>query len=247
MEIQQEIAVGDGVHAVARYAAETKLARHKFAVKRIRQPRQRAAAKRHHIRPRMRLPKALRVAPQHLKVGEQVMREENGLRALHMGIAGHYHSRVGVRLRHKRLSQRVNRAQYAIDSLLGEHPHIERNLVVARARGVELSRGVAYLLKQAALHIHMDVFQLRTPGKCAGFNLFADFGKAALYGARIGGGDNALLGKHPRMRDGAGDVLAIQPAVVVNGYGVGGDDLLHRTRPSFRLAPRDFLLPENAA
>ena len=112
---------------------------------------------------------------------------------------------------------------------------------------MQLASAIAYLLKQAALYIHMNVFQLRPPGERAGFDLFADFGKPLLYGAGVGVGDNALLGEHPRVGDGAGDVLPIQPAVVVNGYGVGGDDLLHRTRLSFRLARRGSWSPGTAA
>jgi hypothetical protein len=89
-----EIAVAHGVHGILRelnLAAgvhEAEQLGDERAVERQRGTGNRAAAERADVHARVAVPEALAIAFEHLDVGEQMVREINGLRALQMRVAG---------------------------------------------------------------------------------------------------------------------------------------------------------------
>ena len=87
------------------------------------------------------------------------MAERHGLRGLQMGEAGH----DGAGMLHRPLDQRVleggQRRIGLIDDVADIEAEIGRDLVVARARGVQPSGGRPDQFAKPALDVHMDVFE----------------------------------------------------------------------------------------
>ena len=75
-------------------------------------------------------------------------------------------------------------------------------------------------VSQPAFNVHVQVFEGRIPGEIAPLDFFLHRGKAVDYRVGVVLGNDALLGKHRRVGLGAGDVLPVEPAVVVYGDGV---------------------------
>ena len=73
-EIEGEIAIGGYVHAVGRERLEAQVARHGFAIERKAAAGQRARPERHHVHAAAGFGEALRIAREHLEIGQQVMR-----------------------------------------------------------------------------------------------------------------------------------------------------------------------------
>ena len=96
---------------------------------------------------------------------------------------------------------------------------------------MELAGGGADDFIEALFDVHMDVFELRAPGKSAGFDLLADAAKPVDDEIGLAGGDDSLSGKHPRVGDRAGDILSVEPTVVVDGDGIIGGRIHGREGP----------------
>ena len=89
----------------------------------------------------MTIPEPLAIAFEHLDVGEQVMREIDGLRALQMRVAGDDDVGVVFAEGDERALQADDLAEQRGDFIAQPEPHVERDLVVARAGGVEFRAG----------------------------------------------------------------------------------------------------------
>ena len=109
---------------------------------------------------------------------------------------------------------------YRNDRLFGVEPQVQCHLVVPRPGRVQPSRRRADELVEAALDVHMQVFQGRVPGEF----LFPDLLLYRLQTlADLGGvfaGDDALLGQHLGVGHRPGDVLLVQAPVIIDGNGV---------------------------
>ena len=102
--------------------------------------------------------KPARVAPEHPEVREQVMREVHRLGALQVRVAGHRPVEVTVaRAARGRSASRCSGLERLQRVRAGEHRHVGRDLVVARARRVQLAADRADDLGQPALDGHVDV------------------------------------------------------------------------------------------
>ena len=115
---------------------------------------------------------ALPVALEHLDVGEQVMREQHRLRRLQMRVAGH--DDVGVCRGERgqaRAAGRCSSVEDAADLVAQVQAQVERHLVVAAARRVQLAAGRADLLDQPPLDGHVDVLVGRARLKRAALEL----------------------------------------------------------------------------
>ncbi len=88
-----------------------------------------------------------------------MMAEGHGLRGLQMGEARHHGSGMLQRAVDQRLLERGQRRVRLVDGVADVEPEIGRDLVVARARGVQPARGGADQLGQPRLDIHMDVLE----------------------------------------------------------------------------------------
>ena len=104
------------------------------------------------------------------------MAEGHGLADLQMGEAGHDRDRHALGLLDQRRLQigQICRSSASIASRTQERKS-SRDLVVARAGGVQPSRRGADQLGQPRLDIHVDVFELRAEGEAAALDLAREF------------------------------------------------------------------------
>jgi len=107
------------------------------------------------------------------------------------------------------------------DRISRKEPDIERHLVVAAARGMQFFPHVTDLLNQAGFDINMNVFQFRFELESALGDLFPDAAQARYDFITFGGRDDALFGQHAGVRDAAGDIIRIQPPIIMDRRAVG--------------------------
>ncbi len=93
-QVEQEVAVADGVHRVLAHRREAEARRHVLAVERVRRAGERRAAERQHVGGVVRVAQAREVAAEHLRVGEQVVAEQHRLRLLQVRVAGHHRAEM---------------------------------------------------------------------------------------------------------------------------------------------------------
>ncbi len=155
-----EVPVGHRVQGIGRGPIEAqRLGRH-LAVDGKGRAGQGGGAQGALVHPRARVGEAAGVAAEHLHIGHQVVAECHRLGRLQVGEARHERVGVGGRA----VDQGALKSAKAADRLFAgaAHPEakIERHLVIARASGVQPSRGVSDQLGQPRLDVHVDVFEL---------------------------------------------------------------------------------------
>jgi len=146
------------------------------------------------------------------------MGEINRLGALQMSVAGDEH--VGVlpaHLHERRLQTADGKAQFH-DFLAQPQPHVQRDLIVARAAGVELGPG-RLAAGQGVLNVHVDILQILAPDEFAGDDFPGDGGEALFDGARLAGVEHADFFQHGGMGQRAEDVVFPEPPVKGDGLG----------------------------
>ena len=159
------------------------------------------------------------VAGEHFDVGEQMVRQQDGLRVLHVGETGHDRALVFVGLLHQRGLKRADLLHQVVDLVAQIQPDVERDLVVAAAGGVNTRALGAERFGQRRLDVHVDVFQLDLELHFAfGDPAFQD-GKLAADG--VGGflRNDPGRAEHGGMRHAAGDVVLVEAFVVGDGLG----------------------------
>jgi len=130
-ELHTEIAVGHAVEAVFADGGEAELLRLKDAVGRVRRPSQGTAADGGGVHAPAGVGKAAIVALQHHGVGQQLLAEGDGLRALQMGVARHDGILVGARLRVQGRDDGQHERLQRGDLVFQIQPQVERDLIVA--------------------------------------------------------------------------------------------------------------------
>ena len=88
-----------------------------------------------------------------------MMPERHRLRGLQMGEARHHGAGMFQRPLDQRMLERGQRRIGLVDRVADIEAEIGRDLVVARARGVQPSRGRADQLGKPALDVHVNVFE----------------------------------------------------------------------------------------
>ena len=88
-----------------------------------------------------------------------MMPERHRLRGLQMGEARHHGAGMFERPLHQRVLERGQRRIGLVDGVADIEPEIGRDLIVARTRGVQPSRGGADQLAEPALDIHVNVLE----------------------------------------------------------------------------------------
>ena len=121
--------------------------------------RQRRAAERAFVHPLARRDEPAAVADDHFAISEQMMAKRHRLPRLEVGKAGHDRCHMFLGAVEQRHLERVDRADGVVDRGADEQLEIGRDLVVAAARGVETSRGLADQLRQAMLDVHVNVLE----------------------------------------------------------------------------------------
>ena len=173
-ELDREIAVGHGVERICRRPVEAERGRGRVAVDRKRGAGERGGAERAFVEAPPAIGEPPAVAPDHLDIGHQVMAERHRLGDLQMGKAGHH--RIGMRfgLVEQRRLQVTHRRVDAVDRAAHPEAEIGRDLVVARARGVQPPGGRADQLGEPRLDIEVDVLVLLAEHEPAALDLAAD-------------------------------------------------------------------------
>ncbi len=158
--IEREVAVGDAVEAVRRRPIEAERLRRRVAVDRKASAGERRASERTLVHPRPRGCEPQGVPPQHLEIREQMMTERHRLRDLQMRESGH--DRLGMLFRpcDQHPLQFADRVRRLVARTPHPQPKIGRDLVVARARGVQPSSRRADQLAEPVLDGHVNVLEL---------------------------------------------------------------------------------------
>ncbi len=156
---QHEVAVRDRIERIGHRPVEAERLRRRIAIDRERSAGQRRGTERGFVETLARVGKAAAVAPRHLDIGEQMMPEGHGLRGLQMGKTRHHGRGMFQRPLHQRMLECGQRRIDLVDRVADIEPEIGRDLVVARTRGVQPSRGGPDQLAQPALDIHVNVLE----------------------------------------------------------------------------------------
>ena len=144
----------------------------------------RAAAERADVHARVAIPEPLAIAFEHLDVGEQVMREIDGLGALQVRVAGNDDVGVVLAERDERALQAGDFAEQRGDFVAQPEPHVERDLVVARAGGVEFRAGGNASVSSASMFMWTSSSS-GLPLEFAGLDFAGDGFQPADDGARL--------------------------------------------------------------
>ena len=166
---------------------------------------------------------AAAVSAEHLDIGEQVMAEGDRLRRLQMGEARHHRAGVSFGLFGHGELEIGHLAVDLVERVAHPQPHVGRDLVVARAGGVQAAGGEADLVLEVGLDVHVDVFERPREREGPALDLALDLFQAGDDRRDIFLRQDAGLGQHGRMRQRAADILAPELLVEIDG----GIDLLH--------------------
>ena len=158
------------------------------------------------------------VAFEHLDVGEQMMREINGLRALQMRVAGNQHVGIFSAERDEGALQVGDFAEQRRDFVAQPEADVEGDLVVARAGSVQFSAD-GNALREFRLDVHVDVLEFGLPFEFAGADFQADFVQSARDGNLFRFGQHADFSQHGGVRERTQDVVPPEPPVEGNGFG----------------------------
>ena len=153
------------------------------------------------------------VAPEHPEVGQQVMREIDRLRALQVRVAGHRPVQVRLGDAHDHRLQVLQRLDRPQRVGAREHRHVGGDLVVARARRVELAADRADDLGQPPLDGHVDVLVGVEEPELVGVELGLDAIEPVEQLVAVGLGDDPHRGEHRRVGAGLLDVVGIEPPI----------------------------------
>ncbi len=213
-ELNKVIPVRDRIHAVGGNAVEAEFLCEHAAIDGKARARQRAGTERHHIGRIVAIDESSLVAPQHLIIGKQVVRKQNGLRVLHVGKAGHDDLGVFLGQCDEGLLNIPYKLHYRDRFVADVHPHIERYLVVAAAAGVELAADFgSHFSYECRFDIGVDVFEFDSEGKLALVYLLLNLAQRSCYLFRFGLLDDTAAGQHVRIGDASRDVIRIEPPI----------------------------------
>ena len=143
------------------------------------------------------------------------MREQHGLRMLQVRHAGQDHAPVRPGRRDQHAAQAQVRLHQLLAKRLGRQARIGRDLVVARATGMQALARLADPPRELGLDRHMDVLVLDIERELARIDQPLDLVQAPVDRAEVVTGDDALRGKHAGVGARPRDILPIQ--VLVNG------------------------------
>ena len=216
---QQVVAVGHGIHAVARDLAEMQGMRRLLAIDVIGHARQRAASERAHVGQGEDLVAAVEVAAEHLVNCQQVVPQGHRLPGLEMSESGRDRIRLGAV--DQRSHQVRQRAPDPKRQALHVEPHVGGDLVVAAAGGVQAATGVPEPLDQHALHVAVDVLVTGVNGTAGLVELLEQPVQCAGQRLDVGRIDDAPRAEHGGVGTAGDDIFAIEPPVPGKRAGEG--------------------------
>ena len=200
-QVEQEVAIGDGVEGVEGEAPEAEGAGDSRSVDRERAAGERSRAEWHLSRGVMGGLDADAVPQQRLGVGEKYVPGSYGLPALKVRVAGHGIGRVGTGLRRQRLDDLTEQACQRRGGRPCVKPEVEGDLVVARAAGMEAAAQFRFQFRQPPLHRGVDVLVRLGEFELAALQLAADANERALDPFELRIGEEASDAEPLGMRD----------------------------------------------
>jgi hypothetical protein len=165
-----------------------------------------------------------------------VVAEGHGLSDLEVREARHDEAGMALRLLEQRALKRREKREDLVDLGAQPEPQVGRDLVVARARGVQPFAGFADERGQPALDVEMHVFGVERPAEAPLFDLAAHPRKAALDRGQLAPREQARGGEHARVGERAFDVILGEPLVKSDRCRKALDLLFHRLAESTRPA-----------
>ncbi len=174
-ELDGEVAVAHGVEAVGGDALEPEPRSNVVPIDRQARARQGRGAQRQDVRPAAAVGQPQPVALELLAVGQPVVRGQDRLRPLDVGIAGQDHVGVGVAAADQRPLQGHQPLVDPVDRPADPEPQVGGHLIVSAAGGVQFSPHVAEPVDQRPLDVHVDVFEFGAERESALLNFLADF------------------------------------------------------------------------
>ena len=209
LEVEQVVAIGNGIHGVRNGMIETEqLGRH-VAIERVRGASKRRGTQRVGIGGVEGSHEAREVASEHPEIREHMMAEQHGLGMLQMRVTRHDNVEVVAGLGVDHATQRTVLGKQLVEQVFRMQTRVGGNLVVTRAARMQARARNADVFDQRFLDGHMDVFVVDVELEAALGNLVLDLDQTHLDFVEVGLGDDALLAQHARMREGALDVLRI--------------------------------------
>ena len=244
-EFDREVAVGHRVERVVAHAVEAEFLGDHHAVDRERGAGERGAAERQAVDALAAVGEPLRIAREHFEIRHQVVRVRHRLRDLQVRETRHDGVGVLVGEFDQRELRRLDQTGDLVDRRAQIQPHIGRDLVVARARGVQPLAGIADQRGEPPFDVGVHVFEVGRPFEFAGTDFIADLGEALLDGGEVAGAEDFDRVQHARVRNRARDIEFGEPLVEADRRGETLDEFAHRfvepSRPRRRLVHRFFL------
>ena len=209
-QLDDEVAIGDGIERVRAGCAESEVVGQPGAIDGKATSGERTGAERRDGGTAQRILDPATVTMEHLNIGEEVMGQEDGLRALRVRVAGHHRIDMLLGTDDQRGLERGDRFEQLRSGPSHVQAQIERDLVITAAACMELSTQRAQLFAEALFDQHMDVLAV---GGAAGGKFRLDLPEGLVDARLLVGCQHA--GADQRLRPGAaaGDVLAKEPAV----------------------------------
>ena len=205
-----KIPVAHGIHAVRGDAGKPQLARHRLAVQKNRRSRDGAGAERHRIHAGAGVAESTGVAVEHFDIGQKVVGKKDRLGALEVRVARHDGVAVTLGEADEFALQAVNFLRERFAGFAQPESKIERDLIIAAPRGVELRPGGADALGQLRLDVHVDIFEVHLELEASLFNLGEDLAQARLDFFKFLAGQDAGGFQRAGVGDAARDVVAVE-------------------------------------
>ena len=147
-----------------------------------------------------------------------MVREVNGLGALQVGVAGNKDLGIFLAERDEGALQPGDFAEQRSDFVAQPEPDVKRDLVVARAGGVQLRAG-GDALRQLGLDVHVDILEFELPLEFAGLDFERNFVQPARDGDLLSPGQHADFLEHGGVGHRAENVMFPEPPVEGDGLG----------------------------
>ena len=215
-QLDQIISVRNRIHTVQRRTVKSKQLCRVFPVQGISRSRQGTCAQRTVVHPLMDIFHPGAVSPEHLEICSHMVRQRDRLCFLEMGKSRHICLCVLLHQFQEHFQHLPEQSVELADLIPCIQLHIQRDLIIPAAPGVQLLSRIPDAFDQIRLHKTVDVFIFVCDLQASVLHISADplqpFYDLRLLLLR----QDPLLREHRHMRDAAPDILLIKSLVERN-------------------------------
>jgi len=242
-KLRDIVPVGHRIHAVAADFRKAKKPGRAGPVDRQPRPGQGRRPQRQNVQALSAVFQPLSVAGKHFGKRQQIVRQKNRLRLLQMRVAGHDGGDFLFGHADQLLLERIEQADQPVRLVAQVQPNIQRDLIVAAARGMQFCARVSGAPDQLFFNGHVNVFVGGVENKTTLFHIGPDAFQPADDRLRVCAGNDARISQHRRMGNRTFNVMTIQAAVNMKGAGkalhAGSRGFLKSSRPGFFCVSHD--------